>query len=507
MAVAAARRVEPIDPALLAAALSARGAIDLANNAFAPALVFLNQAIALQQQDDPDGLALALTLDRRALAESQLGQHAQATGNYRAALEIRQKKLSPEHPEIPNSLSALGNALNRAGDPQQATELLRTAMLGARSRFGENHVKTAHYTKNYAMNQSMLRQYDVAAELTNLSVRIEQTLYPEGSPDIVNGLNNLGSLKLVLGRLNAARETLERAAQLNRDGGQADSISQTFVLGNLARVHEVLGNREQALDALRDAERIATKVVGLDHARTVTLKLQHTRLEFLADPTTAAVLLRLTEQILKNPEKLAQFRQRSESEARMSSGLAYAALNQQAQAGESLKRAVSELPSDRIDPMMLPAVIALAEWQRAHGEQAAAEALLRKMIERTGLEFSATHYALGLLHLSLAEALADSRPDEARAHAKMAQAGFAELPEKNLWRARAEALLRRLAAEAKTAAPAVQRSAEEARRTPLLSASTTSTTGADVICGVCRSRAPGSRVEQQPAHLLEPIDQ
>lgn len=450
-AVAAARRVEPIDQALLAAALSERGAIELASDAFAPALVFLNQAIALQQQADPGGLSLAATLDRRALAESQLGRHQQAIGDYRAAFEIRQKKLPPDDPEILHSLSALGNAMNRKGDPQQATEFLRRAMFGARSRFGENHVKTAHYTKNYAMNQGMLRHYDVAAELTERSVRIEQNLYPEGSPDIVNGLNNLGSFNLALGRLNAARETLEQAAKLNRDGGLGDSLGQTFVLGNLARAHELLGNREQALDVLREAERIAIKVVGIDHARTVTLKLQRTRLEFLADPSSAAVLLNLTEHILKNPEKLAQFRPRSESEARLSLGLAQAALNQPVQAGESLKRAVSELPSDRVDPLLLPAVIALAEWQRAHGEHAAAEALLRKMIERTALEFSAAHYALGLLHLTLAEGLASSRPDEAIKHAQAAQAGFAELPEKHPWRERAAGLRERIDANGRAA--------------------------------------------------------
>ena len=450
-AVAAARRVEPIDQTLLAAALSERGAIDLASDAFAPALVFLNQAIALQQQADPRGLTLALTLDRRALAESQMGQHAQAIADYRAALEIRQKKLPPDHPEILHSLSALGNAMNREGNPQQATEFLRRALFGARSRFGENHVKTAHYTKNYAINQGMLRHYDVAAELTERSVRIEQNLYPEGSPDIVNGLNNLGSFNLALGRLNAARETLKQAAKLNRDGGQGDSLGQTFVLGNLARAHELLGNREQALDTLSEAERIATKVVGIDHARTVTLKLQRTRLEFLADSSTAAVLLNLTEQILRNPEKLAQFRPRSESEARLSLGLAQAALNQPVQAGDSLKRAVSELPSDRVDPLLLPAVIALAEWQRANGEQAAAEALLRKMIERTALEFSAAHYALGLLHLTLAEGLASSRPDEAIKHAQAAQAGFAELPEKHPWRERAAGLLEHIDANGRAA--------------------------------------------------------
>ncbi|MFI4969896.1 MAG: protein kinase, partial [Lysobacterales bacterium] len=382
-AVAAARRVDPPDPALLGAALSERGEADLSHDRFPQAIALFDQALALQQQAEHDGLPTALTLDRRALAESQSGRHDAAIADYAAALAIRQARLPADDPEILNSYDALGNAYNRAGRAQGATDFLRIAMEGARRKFGEQHVKTAHYTKNYAVNQGMLRHYAEAAALTEQAVRIERTLYPQGSPDIVNGLNNLGSLDLTLGRLHSAQVVLEEGRDLNRGAGQADSLGQTFVLGNLARATEILGDRAQALDLLREAERIATKVVGTGHARTLSLEVQRARLEFGTDPASAPALLKVAQRVLEHPEQLAQFRTRTESEARCGLGLAETALGEQAQAGETLRRAVADLPPDHVDPQLLPAVVALAGWQHAQGADTAAEALLRDYIARS----------------------------------------------------------------------------------------------------------------------------
>src|SRR4029079_5701173 len=158
-AIAAARRVDPPDSALLGAALSERGELDLSSDRFAPAIALFDQAIPLQKKAEPDGLALAFTFDRRALAESQTGKHEQAIADYETALAIRRKQLPADDAEILNSYAALGNTYTRAGQPERAAEYLRTAVDGAQAKFGERHVKTAHYIKSYATAEGMLRHY------------------------------------------------------------------------------------------------------------------------------------------------------------------------------------------------------------------------------------------------------------------------------------------------------------------------------------------------------------
>ena len=443
-AIAAARRLKPADPALLGAALSERGELELFRDHFAAALDYLDQAIALQRQVEPRGPDLALSLARRALAQSRTGHHDAAIAGYRAALAIRQDRLPADDPEVLDSLGALGIAYNRSGHPELAADLLRTALEGARRRFGETHVKTAHFLKNYAMTQSMLHHYPEAAALTERAVRIERTLYPPGSPDIVNGLNNLGALDVTLGRLHAARDVLVEGRKLNRDAGLDESLGQTFVLANLARADEILGEREVAQNLLREAEQTAAKVAGNNPGRMLSLEVQRVRLDFSIDPAKAKDLEALTQRVLEHPEQLAQFRARSEIEARYSLGLAQSALHQDQQAGETLRRAVASLPVDHIDPYALPAVVALAQWQRAHGADTEALALLRSTIEHASRELPASHYALGELHLLLAEMLASQQPRQARSQASAAGQGFMELPETHPWRLRLASVRQRL---------------------------------------------------------------
>ena len=436
-AIAAARRVEPPDPALLAEALGERGELELSRSRYPQALAFLQQALDLQQAHVPDSLALALTLDRRALARSQSGAHDAAIADYRAALAIRERLLPAGDAEILNDLDALGSAYNRAGRAGDALPLLRRAVDGARATFGENHVKTAHYIKNLAASFGALRDYGEAARLTGQSVRIERTLYPKGSPDLVNGLNNLGVMDLTLGRLHAARDVLLEGRTLNRDAGLDVSMGQTFVLGNLARVESLLGERTQALQLLDGAERSAIAIVGAEHARTRSLVVQRDALALEADPASAAAVVPRMQDVLAHADSLGQFRARSEVEARCTLGLAQAILGRNDEADATLSAAVAALPVDHVDPLLLPVVAARAQWQQAHGQGAAAQALLADWIARAARELAPSHYALGLLHLTLAEMQA---PADAQPHMAAARAAFAELPDEHPWQRRLAAL-------------------------------------------------------------------
>ncbi|HET7924998.1 MAG TPA: tetratricopeptide repeat protein, partial [Rhodanobacteraceae bacterium] len=354
------------------------------------------------------------------------------------------KRLPADDPEILNSYDAIGNAQIRAGHPERAIDLMKKAVDGARRKFGEKHVKTAHYLKNLGTAYGMQRDFVEAAALTERAVRIEAELYPPGSPDVVNGLNNLGNMQLTLGRLADARKTLDEARARNRDADHDESLGQTFVLGNLARVHEAQGDLAGAAELLAEARKTAMNIVGPEHARTVTLDLQAARVDFLRDPATAPALEKVASAIVAAPDKLAQFRTRSEPEARYALGLAEDARGDHAKAGATWRDAVAALPADHVDPLTFPLVVALARFDVANGKADEARTLLSGYIERAERELPPRHYAIGALHLALAEALADSRKADALAELDEADAAFGELPPDHPWRKDAAALRKRL---------------------------------------------------------------
>jgi tetratricopeptide (TPR) repeat protein len=197
---------------------------------------------------------------------------------------------------------------------------------------------------------------------------------------------------------------------------------------------------------LGEARAIATNVVGPEHARTTTLDLQAARVAVLRDPKTAPALEKLASAIVAAPEKLAQFRTRSEPEARYALGLAQDARGDAQNAGATWRDAVAALPSDHVDPLTFPLIVALARFDVANGKTDDARTLLSEYIARAERELPPQHYGIGALHLALAEALAGSQKTAALAEIDKADAAFGELPADHPWRKDAAALRQRLAA-------------------------------------------------------------
>jgi serine/threonine-protein kinase len=438
-AIAAARQAQPADPRLLAAALSERGALDLARDRYPAAIGWLDQAIALQTEHAPDSLDLAVSLDRRALVRSQLGDDDAAIADYTAAMTLRERRLPADHPERIHDLHSLGSTHERAGRHEAAAPLLERAAALAQARFGDNHVKSAHYLKSHATNLAYRGQMAAAVPLLERAVAAERRLYPPGHTARGQGLNNLGVHYLRLGRLRDALTVLDEVDALNTGAGQGESMGQTFVLGNLARCHETLGDGPRALAQLRQAERIAIALVGAGHARTLALSVQRARLEAVLDASASAQLHAVAGSLLAQPDRLGQFAARSLTEAQYASGLALTGLDRGAEAAAGWAAALADATAHD-DPFVLAMAADLAQYQRGLGDSAAASALLDTWIPRAAAALPPGHYALGQLHLVQAELAAEARDPAAAGHARAAATGLAELPATHPWRQRLAAL-------------------------------------------------------------------
>lgn len=437
-AIAAARRVQPEDPALLGAALSERGELELTRNRFADAIALFEQALPLQRQADPEDLALAITLDRHALALSFTGEHDRALAGYEAALAIRRARFADGSPEILHSQHAIGTALYRAGRHPEAEPLLQRAAEGARAYFGDRHVKTAHYLKNQASNLMAMRRYREAAAPLASAVEIERSLYPPASPDIVQGLHALANLDLLLGQPMPARTRFEECERRNREGGMAPSLGQSFVLGNLARTLDVLGETAAATAALQRAEAMAREVVGDAHPRTRSLQLTRMRRALAEDPGSAAALAAFARELLADVDSLGQFRARTEPEARYALALAMATQGDMAGAAAEIDTALASLPGQPVDPLLLYIVAGSAEWLSRQNRNSEAVPLLRDQIARARQAFPDGHFAVAELQLTLAELLRTSDPSTASDLAQEARDALAALPVSHPWHARAE---------------------------------------------------------------------
>jgi tetratricopeptide (TPR) repeat protein len=86
-----------------------------------------------------------------AWAEGGNGKQKEAEALEREALAMRQKLLSPEHPDVANSLYLVGDRMRQQGNPSEAYSVLSAALSIQRKVLGEDHPATLYTLKSLGM--------------------------------------------------------------------------------------------------------------------------------------------------------------------------------------------------------------------------------------------------------------------------------------------------------------------------------------------------------------------
>jgi len=104
-----------------------------------------------EESNDTDDLALATTLYKLGILRRQQGEFAEAARFYRRALDIRERKEGPNHPDVAATLNNLAAVEALQGHYEEAKPLLERALSIRRKTFGDKSVLTAESLNNLAL--------------------------------------------------------------------------------------------------------------------------------------------------------------------------------------------------------------------------------------------------------------------------------------------------------------------------------------------------------------------
>ncbi len=331
----------------------------------------------------------------------------------------------------------------RAGRADLAVDYIKKAADGALAKFGEKHVKTAH------LPQEPRHRVRLAAALGRCG-RADRTRGAHRERALSAGESRCRQRPQQPRQHAAHARPSERRAEDARRRARAQSrrgprrlARSDFVLGNLARVHEMLGDLDGA--AARSTKRAAPRTRSSGPITRDT----HARSAGRARRGSSAIrkprlrLQKVAASNLEHPENLAQFRPRSEPERAGRS------------ASRSRRSATKRQPAPPGKPgsMRCRPIASIRRRcrssRRSRNPNARTAISMRRLrclndyIDRSTREFAATHYGVGLLHLELAETKSADRA-AAIVELDAADAAFAELPPDHAWRVRSATLRRSL---------------------------------------------------------------
>lgn len=187
---------------------------------------------------------------------------------HREALALREAELGARHPEVFNSLRAVGTALQATGAYAESLPYLRRALELTRESYGDKHPRVAAAISSLALGYDWLgARAEARAHYLEAIELWDQSLGPM-HPDVAAPLNNLAGIDYAQGNYEAARASFARALNIYESAYGEDHADVALALGNLGLVLDAMGQSEAAEKHHERALAIRTRVYGPRHIDT-----------------------------------------------------------------------------------------------------------------------------------------------------------------------------------------------------------------------------------------------
>src|SRR6266508_3123519 len=162
----------------------------------------------------PDHPDVAQSLHNLAIIHRLKGDYAKSEPLFQRALDIKEKALGPEHPDVAASLNSLAIIYHAKGDYAKAEPLFQRALDIKEKAFGPEHPNVAESLNSLANLYGDKGDYAKAEPLFQRALDIyEKALGPE-SPDVATSLNNLANIYRLKGDYAKAEPLFQRALDI-----------------------------------------------------------------------------------------------------------------------------------------------------------------------------------------------------------------------------------------------------------------------------------------------------
>ncbi|HEX5760716.1 MAG TPA: tetratricopeptide repeat protein [Thermoanaerobaculia bacterium] len=336
----------------------------------------------------------------------QRGELDLAEATFRRALAMRRALLGGGDPAVAESLNALGLALVSKAQFDAAEPLLREALAINRKRYGNDHVEVGSNLGNLGLLMKQKGDLAAAEAFYREALAIFRRLFGAAHPEIAIQLNNLAVLQYERGDYAAAEASYRAMLPVARRVYGREHPQVALYVHNLAAVLSWRGKHDEAERLERESLAMRRKLLGDEHEQVAMgLSMLAKILEEKGDLSRSRPL---------HEESLRICRQAfGEEHPRFATALfnLAALLAQQGDpaAAEPLARqalAIRRRTLGETHPEVGASLTLVGSLRLARGAPAEAEALLRQGLEVLQTALSETHWRTAEAQSQLGECLA-----------------------------------------------------------------------------------------------------
>ncbi|HYU32454.1 MAG TPA: serine/threonine-protein kinase [Thermoanaerobaculia bacterium] len=378
-------------------------------------LPLLEKSLALRRQihgeEHPE---VAESLEALGTLTQARGDLDRAETLHRQALAMRRKLFGPDDPAVAETLNSLAIDLLTRADFAAAEPLFREALAINRGHFGNDHEEVATNLANLGVLEKQRGHAAEAEALYREALAIMRRIFGPAHPMIATQLNNLAALQMERGDLAGAETSSREALAVSHRLYGEEHAEIALELNNLAALLTLRGDNVAAEALLRRSLAMRRKLLGPEHEQ-VAMGLNNLA-RVLEDEGKLAAARPLYEESLRITRKAL-----GEEHPRVAATLANLATLSAAQGDLAVAEPLAEQALairrktlGEAHPDVGASLVSLGSLRLARGSPAAAEPLLRQGLEILRAALPAGHWRIADAESQLGACLAArGRPTEA----------------------------------------------------------------------------------------------
>ncbi|CAF3265506.1 unnamed protein product [Rotaria socialis] len=189
----------------------------------------------------------ALLHHQLGLIKRNQGDYEEALASHEKALEIYEKFLPTDHPDLATSYNNIGQVYNNMGEYEKALSFYEKSLEIYRQTLAPDHSSLAISYNNIGLVHTQMGDYSKALASHQKALEIELSSLPENHPHLAVSYNNIGLVYKNMGEYEKALESYENALEIERKTLPSNHPSLAISFNNIGLLHDNMGDYSKAL--------------------------------------------------------------------------------------------------------------------------------------------------------------------------------------------------------------------------------------------------------------------
>ncbi|CAF1008058.1 unnamed protein product [Adineta steineri] len=213
---------------------------------------------------------LATLCNNIGLVYKNMGEYLKALSSYEKALEIFLKTLPLNHPDLATSYNNIGGVYDRMGEYSTAYSYYEKSLAIKEKTLPSNHPDLAQSYNNIGNVYNNMGEYSKALSFYEKALQIQQKTLPSNHPDLAISYGSIGLVYKSMGEHSKALLSLEKALEIQQKTIHSNHPDLAISYNNIGSVYKNMGEYLKALSFYEKDLEICQKTLSSNHPDLAT---------------------------------------------------------------------------------------------------------------------------------------------------------------------------------------------------------------------------------------------